>query len=128
MSSSSPLTQCRKCYQYGHHTSRCKAPNPRCPLCVGLHPRNHHRCGNAGCEKGGNTRPVAGCCATMPLACCLCGRPHSATSPLCQYKADALERFRTRSNRVPSSTNPCSPTQESMDIVIEATTTPDVAL
>jgi len=44
--SSSPLTQCQKCWKYGHVKPLGKAETPTCPLCSLQHTKAEHRCLN----------------------------------------------------------------------------------
>lgn len=103
MISSSLITQCRKCCKFGHPTQLCKEELPTCPICSGRHTRDAHRCGNNGCVKGGNDKPVPDCCETIPMKCPNCGDNHTASFPGCPIKATAITALQTRTNRASSS-------------------------
>ena len=50
---SSPSTQCRNCWRFGHVKPRCKN-NVICPFCTGNYPKSEHCCSNPSCPKEGN--------------------------------------------------------------------------
>jgi len=37
-----PLIQCNRCWEFGHRTPRCQAPEPRCRICGDKHPESEH--------------------------------------------------------------------------------------
>jgi hypothetical protein len=102
MFSSSPVTQCRNCCKFGHPAQLCKQELPTCPICAGAHTREAHRCGNQGCVKGGNDKPVPACCETIPLKCPNCNDQHTASFPGCPEKVAAITALHLRTNRVSS--------------------------
>lgn len=105
--STNAATQCRNCYSFGHQATRCKRDFPSCPFCNLGHTRDLHRCPNLGCEKGGNSKPVPGCCGASLLHCSNCGGMHTATSASCPVKVAAIAAMKARSNIVPpSDSNP----------------------
>jgi hypothetical protein len=60
MFSASLITQCRNCCKFGHPAQVCKQEHPTCPIYASCHSRNQHRCGNQGCVKERNDKPVPG--------------------------------------------------------------------
>ena len=76
--SSSPQTQCKKCWKFGHVKHLCKEEAPTCPFCSLGHTKAEHRCPNPSYPKGGNLKPVLDCCPAAPAKCPNCGEPHSA--------------------------------------------------
>ena len=78
-------TQCNNCYRFGHASQRCKQTHPSCPFCALHHTRSAHRCQNPTCPKGGNSRPISGCCPTSPPHCPNCRCDHDAFSR--EYRA-----------------------------------------
>src|SRR5260221_2309205 len=103
MISTSLTAQCRTCCKLGHPSQLCKEDLPTCSICSGRHSRDAHRCGNQGCVKGGNDKPVPDCCETIPLKCPNCGDKHTASFPGCPVKAEAINALKIRTNRVSSS-------------------------
>jgi len=83
--SSSPLTQCQKCWKYGHVKPLCKAESPTCQLCSLQHTKANHRCPNPSlaCPSRGNLKAILGCCLTSPARWSNCGKAHSARSQDC---------------------------------------------
>ena len=81
--SSSPETQCEKCWKFGHVKHQCKEEAPTCPFCLLSHMKAEHRCPNPSCPKGGNLKPVLDCCPAAPAKCPNCGESHSAHSRDC---------------------------------------------
>ena len=79
-------TQCNNCYRFGHASQRCKQTHPSCPFCALHHTRSAHRCQNRTCPKGGNSRPISGCCPTSPPHCPNCGCDHDAFSRECRAR------------------------------------------
>jgi hypothetical protein len=65
MFSSSTITQCRQGCKFGHPAQLCKQDLHTCPICASAHTTEAHRCGNTGCVKGGNDKPVLACCDTV---------------------------------------------------------------
>jgi len=81
--SSSLITQCQKCWKYGHVKPLCKAEAPTCPLCFLQHTKAEHRCPNPSCPRGGNLKAIHNCCLASPVTCSNCGEAHSARSRDC---------------------------------------------
>jgi len=81
--SSSPLSQCQKCWKFGHVKLRCKADNFTCPFCSLQHNKAEHQCPNPSCPKERNLKPILNCCLTSPGKCPKCGAPHSVRSTDC---------------------------------------------
>ena len=79
-------TQCNNCYCFGHASQRCKQTHPSCPFCAVHHTRSAQRCQNPTCPKGGNSRPLSGCCPTSPPHCPNCGCDHDAFSRECRAR------------------------------------------
>jgi len=88
--SSSPLTQCQKCWKYGHVKPLCKAETPTCPLCSLQHTKAEHRCPNPSCPSGGNLKAILRCCLASPARCSNCGEAHSARSRDCPERPPPL--------------------------------------
>jgi len=84
--SSSPVTQCQKCWKYGHVKPLCKAEAPTCPLCSLQHMKVEHRCPNPSCPSGGNLKAILNCCLASPARCSNCGEAHSARSRDCSKR------------------------------------------
>jgi hypothetical protein len=114
MFSSSPVTQCRHCSKFGHPAQLCKQELPTCPICAGAHTREAHRCGNQGCVKGGNDKPVPACCDTTPLKCPNCFENHTASFPGCPSKVAAIAALHLRTNR--TSSIPVASEEENADM------------
>jgi hypothetical protein len=87
MFSSSAVIQCHHCSRFGHLMKLCKQELPTCLICAGAHFKEAHHCGNPGCIKGGNDKPVPACCNTTPLKCPNCGDKYTAFFP------DSLEKI-----------------------------------
>ena len=81
--SSSPLTQCQKCWKYGHVKPLCKAEIPTCLLCSLQHTKAEDRCPNPSCASGGNLKAILGYCLASPARCSNYGEAHSARSRDC---------------------------------------------
>jgi len=81
--SSSPLTQCQKCWKYGHVKPLCKAETPTCPLCSLQQTKAEHLCRNPSCPSWGNLKAILGCCLASLARCSNCGEAHSARSQDC---------------------------------------------
>jgi len=96
--SSSPITQCQKCWKYGHVKPLCKAEAPTCPLCSLQHTKAEHRCPNPSCPSGGNLKPILNCCLAAPARCSNCGEAHSARSRDCSERPP---RINTRATPAP---------------------------
>src|SRR5207302_2192016 len=77
--SSSPVSQCRNCWDFGHVQQWCRVTHPIYPLCLLHHSRSEHRCPNPSCPEGGNLRPVLNCCLASPSKCPNCDDNHSAS-------------------------------------------------
>jgi len=84
--SSSPLTQCQKCWKYGHIKPLSKAESSTCPLCSLQHTTAEHRCPNPLCPTGGNLKAILGCCLASPARCSNCGEAHLARSRDCSER------------------------------------------
>ena len=84
--SSCPLTQCHKCWKYGHVKPLCKAESPTCPLCSLQHIKADDRCPNPSCPSGGNLKARLGCCLASPARCSNCGKVPSASSRDCHER------------------------------------------
>ena len=127
-------TQCNNCYRFGHASQRCKQSHPSCPFCALHHTRSAHRCQNPTCPKGGNSRPISGCCPTSPPHCPNCGCDHDAFSRECRARPTPPPR----PEAPPSNAGePESDSEEDMEMgddggqapsTPEATTTPAVDL
>ena len=104
--SSSPITQCQKCWKYGQVKPLCKAEAPTCPLCSLLHTKAEHRCPNPLCPSGGNLKAILNCCLASPARCSNCGEAHSARSRDC-------------SKRPPSPNSRPAPTDEESPVVMD---------
>ena len=61
-------------------------PSPWCPFCALHHTRSAHRSQNPTGTKGGNFRPISGCCPTSHPHCPNCGGDHDAFSRECQAR------------------------------------------
>ena len=81
--SSSPITQCQKCWKYGYVKPLCQTEAPTCPLCSLQHTKAEHRCPNPSCPSGGNLKAILNCCLASPARCSNCGEAHSARSRDC---------------------------------------------
>ena len=79
-------TQCNNCYRFSHASQRCKQTHPSGPFCALHHTRSAHRCQNPTCPKGGNSRPISGCCPTSPPHSPNCGCDHDAFSRECRAR------------------------------------------
>ena len=55
----SPL--CARCWRWGHPTSACRAPQIRCPTCLGPHRKEHHRTLSGCCKGNANATPPHSC-------------------------------------------------------------------
>jgi len=82
---SSPSTQCRNCWKFGHVKPRCKNPIT-CPFCAGNHSKSKHQCWNLSCPKEGNLWPVLNCCVASPPRCPNCDEDHSARDRDCSTR------------------------------------------
>jgi hypothetical protein len=84
----SPL--CSRCWRWGHPSSACRAPQLRCPICLGPHRKDHHRV-LAGCCKGNPkaTPPVPPTPEGSPCPhvsrCPNCRKPHAADDCKCNF-------------------------------------------
>lgn len=96
MVSTNAATQCRNCQKFGHIAVRCKQEFPSCPFCNLRHTRAAHWCGNSGCEKGGNDKPVPGCFGVFLLHYANCGTMHVSTSPTCPIRIEVLASLHSR--------------------------------
>jgi len=83
MFSSSKNSQCKKCWKFGHISTRCPSTLPVCPFCSLVHTKAENRCPNPSCPKGGNLRPVLACCPSSVACCPNCQEEHSAHSKDC---------------------------------------------
>jgi len=83
MFSSSKNSQCKKCWKFGHISTRCPSTLPVCPFCSLVHTKAAHRCPNPSCPKGGNRRPVLACCPSSVVCCSNCQEDHSARGKDC---------------------------------------------
>ena len=84
----SPL--CSRCWRWGHPASACRAPQLRCPICLGPHRKDHHRV-LAGCCKGNAkaTPPIPptpeGSACPHVSRCPNCRKPHAADDRKCNF-------------------------------------------
>jgi len=83
MFSSSKNSQCKKCWKFGHISTRCPSLLPICPFCSLTHTKAEHRCPNPSCPKGGNLQPILPCCPSSVACCPNCQEEHSARSRDC---------------------------------------------
>jgi len=64
--SSFPITQCQKCWKYGHVKPLWNAEAPTWPLCSLQHTKVEHRCPNPSFPSGGNLKAILNCCLASP--------------------------------------------------------------
>lgn len=83
-----PITQCNRCWAFGHHRIQCKAETPKCRKCAGTHTENDHRCPQCGTTDGTDTIMEEEGCAHPPR-CANCQGAHFANDYTCP------ERVRT---------------------------------
>jgi len=79
-------TQCLNSYHFGHTHARCTQKHPTCPYCPLHHTRTPQSCQNPTCPKGGETKPISGCCPSSPPQCPNCGDDHNAFSRECKAR------------------------------------------
>ena len=104
---SSKNSQCKKCWKFGHLSTRCPSTLPVCPFCSLAHTKAEHRCPNPSCPKGGNLQPVLACCPSSVACCPNCQEGHSARNKDCPSRPIASpEAPELRSQQ----------TQDSMDL------------
>ena len=104
--SSSAITQCQKCWKFGHVKPLCKAEAPTCPLCSLQHTMAEPSCPNPSCPSGGNLKAILNCCLASPARCSTCGEAHSAGSRDC-------------SERPPSPKSLPAPTNQESPLVLD---------
>jgi len=105
--SSSKNSQCKKCWKFGHISTRCPSTLPVCPFCSLAHTKAEHRCPNPSCPKGGNLQPVLASCPSSVACCPNSQEEDSACSKDCPSRAKATpEASEVRSQQ----------TQDSMDL------------
>jgi len=81
--SSSPFTQCQKCWKYGHFKPVGKAESWICPLCSLQYTKADHCCPNPSCPSRGNLQAILNRCLASPARCSNCGEAHSPGSRDC---------------------------------------------
>jgi len=89
MFSSSKNSQCKKCWKFGHISTRCPSTLPVCPFCLLAPTKAEHRCPNPSCPKCGNLRPVFACCTSLVACCPNCQEEHAARSKDCPSRPKA---------------------------------------
>ena len=105
--SSSKNSQFKKCWKFGHISTRCPSTLPVCPFCSLLHTKAELRCPNPSCPTGGNPRPVLACCPSSVACCPNCQEvdsAHSKDCPSCPKATPEAPEVRSRQ------------TQDSMDL------------
>ena len=107
MFSFSKISQCRKCWKFGHISHRCPSSQPVCPFCPLTHTKAEHRCPKPACPRGGNLRPILGCCPSSVACCPNCQEEHSA----CSRDCPSSPKGGPDAPKVPS-----QQTQDSMDL------------
>jgi len=81
---------CQCCWKWGHPSSACHGLQAKCPLCMGLHGREHHRT-LSGCCKGNAKAnpPIPPMAKGMPCphpSCCInCRKDHPTNSCKCNF-------------------------------------------
>jgi hypothetical protein len=84
------MALCNRCWRWGHPASACRAPQIKCPACMGPHRKDHHRT-LAGCCKGnpGANPPVPptleGVPCPHPSRCPNCRKAHAADDRRCDF-------------------------------------------
>ena len=90
-----PMTQCTRCWKYGHPRIGCKESNNMCPICSKPHQEEDHKCQEAGCK--GHKRLIANCCLMTPVLCSACNGTPSAKDKKCpggtRVKEEAQRRY-----------------------------------
>jgi len=89
MFSSSKNSQCKRCWKFGHISSRCPSSLPVCSFCSLTHTKAEHHCPNPSCPKGGNLQPILACCPSLVACCPNCQEEHSARSRDCPSRPKA---------------------------------------
>jgi len=83
MFSSSKISQCKKCWKFGHISNSCPSLLPVCPFCSLTHTKAEHHCPNPSCPKSGNLQPILACCPSLVACCPNCQEEHAARSRDC---------------------------------------------
>jgi hypothetical protein len=79
----SPTTQCAKCQQFGHHTTKCSLP-AACRWCAANHLTGAHSCPTSTCSTNG--RP----CTHTLVKCVNCNGPHEAHFKDCTARVSSV--------------------------------------
>ena len=79
------ITQCFRCFSYGHFTNQCKAPNIKCSSCSGAHHFTQ--------------------CTATKLCCPMCGGEHKAIAMACPKRREQLASLKEKA-KVPSTSTP----------------------
>ncbi|KAH0610945.1 uncharacterized protein H6S33_011372 [Morchella sextelata] len=109
MWSASPITQCKKCYKFGHPEQGCKQEHHTCPICARNHTKQEHTC-PANCN--GRRYDNLGCCAAVRAKCVNCDGAHASTSNNCPALAALIENNRPKRPAAP--TTPAPDTNQSV--------------
>src|SRR6266566_1904284 len=77
-----PSTQCAKCQQFGHHTTKCSSA-ATCRWCAGSHLTGAHTCPTSTCSTNG--RP----CTHTLAKCANCSGPHESHVKDCTLRVSS---------------------------------------
>src|SRR6266566_3584287 len=99
MWSSSPSTQCKKCFHYGHPTQGCTEVESWCPMCLLPHSKSEHRCSIPTCPKGGYSKSIVRCCDASSPTCRVCLGNHLATDLDCPNRKKAMEEAKAKQTK-----------------------------
>ena len=84
------IALCQCCWKWGHPSLACWALQTKCPMCMGLHGREHHHTLSGCCKGNAKANPPApptaeGMLCPHPSHCVNCRKDHPADSRKCNF-------------------------------------------
>ncbi|THG93378.1 hypothetical protein EW026_g7841 [Hermanssonia centrifuga] len=113
------ITQCGRCWRWGHTQRVCSAPHDVCKKCGEGHGRDRHEVMATCCQ---TDPPAPGKACEHPSRCVNCGSTHMANSKHCvytkhRYDAEWMKAHKSRNDRLQLSARQKQPQQSEPRIV-----------